>query len=272
MEVVAFVGPAGTGKSYKAQKIARDVGADAIIDDGLLIYANKIRAGTSAKNEPNRIQAVRRAIFNDPEQIRVVKTALTEVSPARLLILGTSEAMAKRIASKLSLPEPMRYIHIEEVSNKREIAKARESRYREGKHIVPVAAVELKPHYAGYLIDPFRGFFSKKNNREHLDKTIVRPTFSMYGKMLIADSAIEDIVKLAVTEITEVKNILNINIKKGDDRNRSLSINIEVVLIYGSIIKEVVRLTQNYIKQQVESMTAMNVLAINVSIRRLVLQ
>ncbi len=273
MEVIAFVGPAGTGKSYRAQKIARDVGADAIIDDGLLIQGNKIRAGSSAKNEQNRIQAVKRAIFNDPEQIKTVKAALAELPPERLLILGTSEAMAKRIALKLSLPEPSRYIKIEEVSTKREIARARESRYREGKHIVPVATVELKPHYSGYLIDPFRGFFSKnKSSGEHMEKSIVRPTFSMYGKMFIADSAIEDIVTLTLAEIKEIKSVLNVTIKTGVDKSRSVSINVELVLLYGPVIKEIVRQAQTFIKQQVEAMTAMNVLAVNISIRRLVLQ
>lgn len=65
MEVVAFVGPSGTGKSHHAIGVAFDNRCDAIIDDGLLIKGTKILAGTSAKNEDNRIQAVKRAIFTD---------------------------------------------------------------------------------------------------------------------------------------------------------------------------------------------------------------
>ena len=49
VEVVAFIGPTGTGKSHRASKVAHDCGADVIIDDGLLIKYNKIIAGTSAK-------------------------------------------------------------------------------------------------------------------------------------------------------------------------------------------------------------------------------
>lgn len=63
MKVVAFVGPSGTGKSHRAIGIAHKNNCDAIIDDGLLIKGTKILAGTSAKNETNRIQAVKRAIF-----------------------------------------------------------------------------------------------------------------------------------------------------------------------------------------------------------------
>ncbi len=198
MEVIAFIGTAGSGKSYRAQKVAHDIGADAIIDDGLLIHGSRILAGSSAKNEQNRIQAVKRAIFSDLEHLKKVKAALQKLKPKRILVLGTSEEMVNRIASKLDLPTPEKYIKIEEVSSKRDIAKARETRYREGKHIVPVPTVELKPHYSGYLIDPLRGFFNKhRPAHEHAAKSIIRPSFSMYGKMLIADSAIEDIVKLA---------------------------------------------------------------------------
>ena len=56
MKVVAFVGPSGTGKSHRAIGIAHKNNCDAIIDDGLLIKGTKILAGTSAKNETNRIQ------------------------------------------------------------------------------------------------------------------------------------------------------------------------------------------------------------------------
>ena len=37
MKVIAFVGESGTGKSYRAISVAKREGADAMIDDGLLI-------------------------------------------------------------------------------------------------------------------------------------------------------------------------------------------------------------------------------------------
>ena len=44
MEVVAFVGPSGTGKSHRAIGVAHNNNCDAIIDDGLLIKGTKILA------------------------------------------------------------------------------------------------------------------------------------------------------------------------------------------------------------------------------------
>ena len=76
MEVIAFVGPSGSGKSHRAIGVAhqyhkshRAIGVahqyhcDAIIDDGLLIKGSKILGGTSAKSEQNRVQAVKRAML-----------------------------------------------------------------------------------------------------------------------------------------------------------------------------------------------------------------
>ena len=63
MDVIALVGPSGTGKSHRALVIAHKHKADAIIDDGILISDGKIIAGHSAKQEASKIMAVRRAIF-----------------------------------------------------------------------------------------------------------------------------------------------------------------------------------------------------------------
>lgn len=271
VEVVAFVGSAGTGKSYNAQKVARDVNADAIIDDGLIIQGSKIWAGNSAKSEQNRIQAVKRAIFSNPEHVLEVKTAIEKFKPQCILILGTSKEMVKRISGKLGLPEPSKYVKIEDVSTQEEINKARDSRLKEGKHVVPVPTVELKPHYSGYLFDPFRGFFSKNKSKhkEHIAKSIVRPSFSMYGKMLIADAVIEDIVRLSIEDVKEINRVVHINVKLVKERGKSVIISLELILFYGAVIKDTVGLIQSLIKQQVEFMTAMNVVSVNVSIRSL---
>ena len=68
MKVYAFVGPSGTGKSYRAQMVANEKGIDLIIDDGLLIQGNKVLAGTSAKKAPTKIETVRNALFQSEEK------------------------------------------------------------------------------------------------------------------------------------------------------------------------------------------------------------
>ena len=78
MRVLAFVGPSGTGKSYRAQWVARENNLDCIIDDGLLIKDNRILAGKSAKKEASRIASVKRAIFMDDVHAREVMKAIEE--------------------------------------------------------------------------------------------------------------------------------------------------------------------------------------------------
>ena len=55
IKVYAFVGPSGTGKSYRAQMVARDKNTHFIIDDGLLIKDNEVVAGVSAKKAPTKV-------------------------------------------------------------------------------------------------------------------------------------------------------------------------------------------------------------------------
>ena len=50
MKVFAFVGPSGTGKSYRAQMVASERNINFIIDDGLLINENEVVAGVSANS------------------------------------------------------------------------------------------------------------------------------------------------------------------------------------------------------------------------------
>ena len=69
IKVYAFVGPSGTGKSYRAQMVASEKGVNFIIDDGLLIKDNEVIAGESAKKAATKIETVKHALFlNEKEQ------------------------------------------------------------------------------------------------------------------------------------------------------------------------------------------------------------
>ena len=67
IKVYAFVGPSGTGKSYRAQLVANENNIHYIIDDGLLIHDNDVVAGNSAKKAPTKIETVKKAIIIEKE-------------------------------------------------------------------------------------------------------------------------------------------------------------------------------------------------------------
>ncbi|HET6486455.1 MAG TPA: hypothetical protein VFH83_08540 [Spirochaetia bacterium] len=180
----ALVGRSGTGKSFKARQVARRFRIDLIIDDGLLIRGQKIVAGKSAKREKAILGAIRTAVFANKDQIEDVKRGLDQQGYSRLLIIGTSRKMIQRIASTLGVLPIHRVITIEEVSSPQEIAQALKIRAEQGKHIIPVPAVEVKRNYPHIFFESVKILLKskkglRKSDDEVVEKTVVRPE---YGK------------------------------------------------------------------------------------------
>ena len=236
MEVVAFVGPSGTGKSHRAIGVAHNNNCDAIIDDGLLIKGTKILAGTSAKNETNRIQA---------------------------------DNMIQKIVLRLGLPKPEKTVYIQQIATKQEMKKAKQMRLKDGKHIVPVPTVELKPHFTGYFADLPYNLFSKERKHAEPDRSIVRPAFSYYGKIFISDYAIQDIINIVAQKMLGIDKVNSIRVRRRSSNTKGIAIAVEVVLFYGVRVFEVTKVFQNKIKEKVEYMTAMQVKSVDVSVRSL---
>lgn len=273
MDVIALVGPSGTGKSHRALQVAKEHNADAIIDDGILIKNGHIIAGESAKTEKSKIMAVRRAIFVLPGHAEEVREAIQEIRPHRILIIGTSENMVHKIAKTLKLPPIQLIVRIEDIASRAEMAIARFHRLKEGKHIIPVPTIELKPHFSGYLIDPLQTLFKKSRVRRRKlgEKSIVRPVFSYYGKLIIDDLVVSSIVEKIIKAREFVKNVRRINVRHlfRDDEDCGLQITCEVVLSYGKHIPTLVSQTQAKIREAVEYTTGMIVHSININVRAL---
>lgn len=280
LEVIALVGPSGTGKSHRALLVAHQYKADAILDDGILIKDGKIVAGYSAKHEQNKIMAVRRAIFILPHHAEEMRSALKVIRPRRLLILGTSENMVHKIATILNLPDVKKIIRIEDIATKAEMAKAAYYRLKEGKHIIPVPTIELKPHFSGYLIDPLQSFFKKSSRQQRRvlgEKSIVRPVFSYYGKLIIDDITLKSIVKHIAkeknlrTHLESVENISIVHKKRGQD-DLGVEVFCDVTLFFHRQEKflDVLRPMQEKIREVIEYMTGMIVHKVNIFLKALV--
>ncbi len=276
MDVIALVGPSGTGKSHRALQVARDYNADAIIDDGILIKDGHIIAGESAKTEKSKIMAVRRAIFVLPGHAEDVREAIQKIQPHRILVIGTSESMVRKITEKLKLPSIQLIIRIEDIASRSEIATAQFHRLKEGKHIIPVPTIELKPHFSGYLVNPLQSIFKQSNVRRRKlgEKSIVRPVFSYYGKLIIDDKVIQLIVEKIIKAREFVKTLKNVTVKhlRNGDNDRGLTISCEVVLSYGNHIPTLIRQTQSKVREAVEFTTGMIVHAVDISVRALYIE
>lgn len=273
MDVIALVGPSGTGKSHRALIVAHEHKADAIIDDGILIQDGKIIAGHSAKREASKIMAVRRAIFSLPGHAEEVRHAIETLKPKRILVLGTSENMVHKIVQTLSLRPIREIIRIEDIATQEEMDKAHQCRMKEGKHIIPVPTIELKPHFSGYLIDPLESFFKKsRTNRRKLgEKSIVRPIFSYYGKLVIDDSVITAIVRHVARDKFSTLRVLNTQIRRlrQGHEEKGLEITLEIALSYGNNVIHQIENIQVELKSAIEQMTGMAVERINITIKKL---
>lgn len=273
MEVIAFIGPPGTGKSDRALVVAYENRASCIIDDGILIYHSRIVAGSSAKKEESKIAAVRRAIFQDPEQTADVKQAIKKIRPERILILGTSDRMVIKITKALGLPEPKRYIHIEEIAKPEEIRKASEARHKEGKHVIPVPTMELKPHFRGYLVDSLNFFRYRKKGKmgrklANAEKSVVRPVFSYYGKLIFADRVFSELVHYSLRDMRGKIKVTKVTSEKSDKQNNGLILKLEAIVRSRSPddMKQIIHGVRDRIQKEVEYTTGMAVVTIKISV------
>ncbi|MBR0360521.1 MAG: Asp23/Gls24 family envelope stress response protein [Clostridia bacterium] len=269
MKVIAFVGPSGTGKSYRSLIIAKENNADGIIDDGLLISQGKVIAGTSAKKEDTRIASVKHALFIPPKYASEMQQALKKSNIKTLMILGTSEGMAEKIAKRLEVGPVEKFIHIEDVATEDEIAMANRMRLEDGKHVIPVPTFEIQKDFSGYFLHPLRRFQPNLDVEEktaEADKSIVRPTFSYMGDFVISD---EVIIQLAIHEAMKaegIHKINNINVRK---TTHGAHIDITATVKYGCHVPTVCRKAQYLIKNTIEELASVNVRRVHFLVRNL---
>lgn len=263
IKVYAFVGPSGTGKSYRAQMVAGEKDVHFIIDDGLLINDNKVIAGESAKKASTKVATVQKALFLHNDEKEVIQKALKKYKVKKLLILGTSDRMVAKIAENLGLPNVSDTTYITDVATEEEMKTARNIRVTEGKHVIPVPTFEIKKDFSGYMLDPLQIFKSKgKGNMPYIaEKSIIRPTFSYLGNFTISDSVFRQIIEYIAIKNNAIFKISKIRVQKSE---AGPYIYMEVILNYGfNVIKEI-RDFKIKCKKEIERLTTMNVQRIDV--------
>ena len=263
IRVCAFVGPSGTGKSYRAQMVAVENDIEFIIDDGLLIKGNAVIAGTSAKKAPTKVETVKHALFYEESEKAEMQEAFSKYNPPAILILGTSDGMVEKIAANLGLPKISKTIYINDVATEEEMENARRIRVTEGKHVIPVPTFEIKKDFSGYLLDPLQIFKSKgKGKTPYIsEKSIIRPTFSYMGNFTISDSVFKQIIEYLANKEPSIYKVTRTRVDKGET---GTEIYMEVIVNYGKKIVDVLQDFQVRSKKEIERLTAMNVSKIDV--------
>lgn len=272
MKVYGLSGKSGTGKSYNAAELCGRMDIDGLIDDGLYVYENRIAAGTSAKKQPTKYGAIKTALFTKDDHCSEVRRAIRKTAPSAILVLGTSDEMVERIASRLGLPAPEQIIHIEDITTEEQRETALRMREKAGTHVIPAPTFQVKKQFSGFFfIDPMKAFREAEKERGESDKaragsekTIVRPTYSYLGDFEISDKLINDLVMHAASQLPGISSVLFAASQSNDE---GMYIRVIVLLNFGARARDTAEALQAGIERDVEGMTAFNVLGVEVEIR-----
>lgn len=267
VKTVALTGKSGTGKSYRSIWLAAEKNLEYIIDDGILIYHNKIVEGVSAKRAKTKIGAVKRAIFDDEVLRRKMASAIRRSNPQGILVIATSEKMAELIRTRLELPPYDEIVHIEDIATSEEIKRARLMREGQGKHVIPVPVMEIKKTFSGYFLDPL-SVFRRPNRSPESAQSIVRPSYSYMGDFEINDTVLARIAQIEMEKTDGIAKVLKTSVEKTDG---GAVIFAEVAVYYGVLIPRCVNSAANAVKTALERYAAIYTDAVNITVKTLVM-
>ncbi len=271
--VYALVGKSGTGKSFRAKLLGEKLGVPYIVDDGLLIHKTTILAGRSAKQEKNFISAIKTALFTDSVHRDQAVEGIKKHKIKKILLIGTSDKMVNQVADRLDLPPISQIVKIEEIASQEDIENAIKSRFEEGKHVIPVPAIEIKRDYAQILSDSIRIFFkgnlgggSGKKAR-FFDKSVVQPDFHNNevtpGKVSISEAALTQMLLHCIDEYDSEVQIIKIKVKSS---RSGYGINLSVGVPYGKTLGGGLHELRAYIQDRLQRYTGIILDSLEISI------
>lgn len=99
------------------------------------------------------------------------------------------------------------------------------------------------------------------------EKSIIRPTFSYMGNFKISDTVFKQIIDCVADKTKGVNKIYRTIVKKHEGFNDGIYIYIEVIIEFGYNINETMLLLKKKIIREIENLTAMNVLSMEIIVK-----
>lgn len=269
MKVYGLIGKSGTGKSFQAVNLCKELNIESIIDDGLFICRNKVMAGISAKRQPTKVGAVKTALFNKEEHMIEVRDKIKKIKPSSILIIGTSDGMVDRIVKRLELPKINKRIYIEDITTDEERALARKHRDEMGQHVIPAPTFQLKRQFSGYFMLPMRVLIRELGSpwKDMSEKSVVRPTYSYLGEYKISDKVMSDIVECVKRESAGVYDVAKVAVSPVPE---GVDIFITASFKFGVPLGDTAKDFQKNVVSKIENMTAFNVNRLDLDVRDIV--
>jgi uncharacterized alkaline shock family protein YloU len=177
----------------------------------------------------------------------------------------------EKITERLQIPHASKVIKIEEIASMAEIEKAIRSRKVEGKHVIPVPAIEIRRNYPQIFYDSVRVFLQRSFGAPALkahkiyEKSVVRPQFSKRGRVAISEDALSQMVVHCVDEYDNKIRIRKVSIRT-DSRGYRLTIAIEIP--FGTQLTGTIHGLQQYIIDNIEHFTGILIEEVNILVDR----
>jgi uncharacterized alkaline shock family protein YloU len=242
-----------------------------------LIHGDTILAGRSAKQEKLYISAIKTALFADLDHRESVTQILRKNKVKKILILGTSNKMVDQLASRLGLPPISQIIQIEEIASKKDIEDAIKSRFEEGKHVIPVPAIEVKRDYAQILSDSIRIFFSWDKRKagekksQFFEKSIVQPDYhneaDVDGKVTISEAALTQMIFHCIDEYDGEIQVKKVKIKVHPS---GYAIGLYLTVAYGETLTSNMEQLRKYISTTIQRYTGIIIETLEISVDEIV--
>lgn len=268
MKVYGLIGKSGTGKSFQAVNLCKQLNIESIIDDGLFICRNKVMAGISAKRQPTKVGATKTALFHKEEHMEDVRGTIKKVKPSSILVIGTSDGMVDKIIKRLELPKIGKRIYIEDITTEADRALAKKHREEMGQHVIPAPTFQLKRQFSGYFMLPMRILFRELGSWKDIsEKSVVRPTYSYLGEYKISAKVMRDIVECVKRESDSVAEILKVALSPVQE---GIDIFITANFKYGGNLIEETKRFQADVAAKLEDMTAFNINRLDLEVKDLV--
>lgn len=268
MKVYGLIGKSGTGKSFQAVNLCKELNIESIIDDGLFICRNKVVAGISAKRQETKVGAVKAALFNRTEHCDEVVAAINKIKPSSILVIGTSDKMVDKIVKRLGLGKIGKRVYIEEITTEAQRAVAKKQREEMGQHVIPVPTFQLKRQFSGYFMLPMRMLLKEWGSwRDISEKSVVRPTYSYLGEYKISEKVMSDIIECVRGES---ENVLEINKVAVASIPEGIDIYVMASFMYGVNLIEAAEKFQQDAAKKIEEMTSFNVNRLDLEIKDII--
>ena len=268
MKVYGLIGRSGTGKSFQAVNLCKELNIESIIDDGLFICRNKVAAGISAKRQKTKVGAVKAALFTDEGHMKEVSEAIGKMNPSSVLVIGTSDRMVDKIVARLGLEKIDERIYLDDITTEVQRAMARKQRDEMGQHVIPVPTFQLKRQFSGYFMMPMRMILKEFGSwRDISEKSVVRPTYSYLGQYKISERVMNDIIEGVKRADENVAEINKVGVAVMQD---GINLYVTAVFRYGIDLPEAAKRFQKNTVREIEYMTAFNVNRLDLEVKGLI--